>query len=71
LKDISERAEDICDQLFAACSAAYSEIAVFDAHDLAGEFKHQRNSLADDLLQIEIVAHDLDELVVFINKLTS
>ena len=70
LKDISERAEDISDRLSIACSAAEGELEVL-AYDVADERKHQRNSLADQLLEIEIAAHDLDELVDLINKLTS
>ena len=71
LKDISERAEDISDRLFAACSAAQGELEVFEAYDLADELKDQRNSFADALLEIEIAAHDLDELVNLINKRTA
>jgi hypothetical protein len=71
LKDISERAEDISDRLFVACSAAQGELEVFEAYDLADELKDQRNSFADKLLEIEIAAHDLDELVDLINKRTS
>jgi len=71
LKDISERAEDISDRLFGACSAAQGELEVFEAYDLADELKDQRNSFADKLLEIEIAAHDLDELVDLINKRTS
>jgi hypothetical protein len=70
LKDISERAEDISDRLSIACSAAEGELEV-RAYDVADERKDQRNSLADQLLEIEIAAHDLDELVDLINKLTS
>jgi len=70
LKDISERAEDISDRLSIACSAAEGELEVL-AYDVADERKDQRNSLADQLLEIEIAAHDLDELVDLINKLTS
>ena len=71
LKDISERAEDISDRLFTACSAAQAELEVLEAYDLADELNDQRKSLADDLLEIEIAAHDLDELVDLIDKLTS
>ena len=70
LKDISERAEDISDRLSIACSAAEGELEVL-AYDVADERKDQRNSLADQLLEIEIAAHDLDELVDLINKITS
>jgi signal transduction histidine kinase len=71
LKDISERAEDISDRLFVACSAAQGELEVLEAYDLADALKDRRNSFADELLEIEIAAHDLDELVDLINKLTS
>ena len=70
LKSISERAEDISDRLSIACSAAEGELEVL-AYDVADERKDQRNSLADQLLEIEIAAHDLNELVDLINKLTS
>ena len=52
LKDIAERAEDISDRLYTACSAAQGE-------------------LADEVLEIEVAAYDLEVLVEFINKLTS
>ena len=71
LKEISECAEDVSDRLFAACAAAYGALAVFDEYDLADECKDQRNSLANELLEIEIAAHDLDELGALINDLTS
>ena len=60
LKEISERAEDISDRLFTACSAAQGELEVFKTYDLAGE-----------LLEIEIAAYDLEVLVELINALTS
>ena len=69
LKDISKRVEDISDRLVAACSAAQLEL--FEAHDLADELKDQRNSIEDELLEIEIAAHDLDELADLISQLTS
>ena len=65
VNDILER-----DRLSIACSAAEGELEVL-AYDVADERKHQRNSLADQLLEIEIAAHDLNELVDLINKLTS
>ena len=71
LKEICERAEDISDRLFAACMAALDELELFESYDLADELKYQRNSFVDALLEIEIAAHDLDELVDLINKRTS
>jgi hypothetical protein len=68
LKEICERAEDISDRLFAACMAALDELELFESYDLADELKYQRNSFVDALLEIEIAAHDLDELV---NLITS
>jgi len=69
LKDISNRVEDISDRLVAGCGAAQFEL--FEAHDLADELKDQRNSLEHELLEIEIAAHDLDELADLISRLTS
>ena len=63
MKDISERTEEISDRLFVACGAAQGELEVFETYDLADELNDQRNRFADDLLEIEIAAHDLDELV--------
>jgi hypothetical protein len=71
LKDISELAEEISDRVFVACGMVQGELDVFEPYDLADELNGRRKSLADDLLVIEIAAHDLDELVDLIDKLTS
>ncbi|WP_256379921.1 hypothetical protein [Bradyrhizobium sp. WSM471] len=44
---------------------------MFEPYDLGHELNDRRKSLADHLLEIEIAAHDLDELVDLISKLTS
>jgi hypothetical protein len=71
LKDISERAEEISDRLFVACAMAQGELEVLEPYDLGDELNDRRKALADDLLEIEIAAHDLDELADLIDKLTS
>ncbi len=71
LKDISQRADDISDRLFTACSLAQGELELFEPYDLADELKDRCKSLADDLLEIEIAAHDLDVVVHLINKIIS
>ena len=71
LRDVTGRAEEINERVFVACTMAQGELEVFEPYDLGDELNDRRKSLADDLLEIEIAAHDLDELVDLISKLTS
>ena len=71
LKDVSERVEEISDRVFVACAMAQGELEVLEPYDLGDELNDRRKALADDLLEIEIAAHDLDELADLIDKLTS
>ena len=64
-------AEEICDRLFAASSAAHGKLKLFEACDLDDELKYWRKSLEDDLFEFEIIAHDLCEVVDLIKTLTS
>ncbi|MBR0719395.1 hypothetical protein [Bradyrhizobium liaoningense] len=68
VQHLSERAEEISARFFAASSAAQDELDALEAHDLGDELNHRRKSLAEDLLEIEIAAHDLAELVDLLNN---
>ncbi|PSO25115.1 hypothetical protein [Bradyrhizobium sp. MOS002] len=71
LKRIAGRAEDIGERVSLACDMALSELAVFEPFDLGDELNHRRKALEEDLLEIEIAVHDLDELIGLINEVTS
>jgi hypothetical protein len=76
LKDISERADDICTRLLTACAVAEDEIEQIKMLEPVVEgFEDHRASLGDELTEIEIAAHEVDELVEecndLINKLSS
>ena len=71
LRDLTGRVGEISERVFVACTMAQGELEVFEPYDLDDELNDRRKSLADDLLEIEIAAHDLDELVDLISKLTS
>ncbi|OPY99159.1 hypothetical protein A5906_25815 [Bradyrhizobium sacchari] len=71
LKHISGRADEIADCIVAACGSAQDDLLALETIDLGDELNVRRKSLEDQLLQIEIAAHDLDELVGFVGKLAS
>jgi hypothetical protein len=70
LKDISERADDICMRLLTSCTFAEDEIDQIKMLEPAIEgFEDRCASLEDELTEIEIAAHDVDELVDECNDL--
>jgi hypothetical protein len=71
LKEISDRAEEISDRVFVACIMAEGELEGLEPYDLGDEPNDRRNALADDLLEIKIATHDLDELIARIDELMS
>lgn len=70
LREISDYAEEVGDRVLAACNMAQGELDVLEQYDLGDEPNDRRDSLAAYLLEIEIAAHDLDELGGLIKKLT-
>jgi hypothetical protein len=76
LKAFCERVDDLCTRLLTACTIAEDDIGQIKGLEPVVEgFEDHRASLGDELTEIEIAAHEIDELVEecndLVNKLSS
>ncbi|TWI71315.1 hypothetical protein IQ16_02934 [Bradyrhizobium huanghuaihaiense] len=71
LKHIAERLDDVGERVSLACGVASVELEVLESFDLGDDLNDRRKALGDDLLEIEIALHGLNEVVDLINELTS
>jgi len=72
LKAFCERVDDLCTRLLTACTIAEDDIGQIKGLEPVVEgFEDHRASLGDELTEIEIAAHEIDELVEKCNDLVN